>query len=252
MPSEVHVLLISGGCLTPRHFQALATLLSSHGYTVSNPRLASNSILPPANSFQIDRDLVRDIVKEKTDAGKEIIVVMHSYGGLVGTDAMTGMGVKERKARGQSGGVKWLAYMAALMPVIGERIIDIRKLEEGFVEDHTHTHSFVTDLVLFPKNPAPGFYHDLTDQEQKMWTEELTGFSHDAQRKNCQYEAWREIDVAYLLCEQDRAVPPEVQKTMIDRVRGFGIDVQETRCNSSHCPFLSQPETVVAWINKLR
>lgn len=52
-----------------------------------------------------DTAALRDELTTLTDAGKDIIMVVHSYGGMVGTNAVQGFGYADRAAAGQSGGV---------------------------------------------------------------------------------------------------------------------------------------------------
>jgi hypothetical protein len=41
---------------------------------------------------------------------------------------MAGLGIKDRVTAGLKGGVKWMAYMTALVPVKGETLMDTRQL----------------------------------------------------------------------------------------------------------------------------
>lgn len=52
-----------------------------------------------------DTAALRDELTTLADAGKDIIMVVHSYGGMVGTNAVQGFGYADRAAAGQSGGV---------------------------------------------------------------------------------------------------------------------------------------------------
>ena len=49
------------------------------------------------------------------DRGDDIVVVMHSFGGLPGSAAIEGLGKDERQKQGQKGGVMGLVYLAALL-----------------------------------------------------------------------------------------------------------------------------------------
>ena len=45
----------------------------------------------------------------------EIVLVMHSYGGVVGSSAAKGFWRKERKEKGKDGGIIHLVYIAAIV-----------------------------------------------------------------------------------------------------------------------------------------
>lgn len=62
---------------------------------------------------------------ELIDAGKEVAVVMHSYGGVVGTEALHGLGQENNKASGKAGGVKRMIYMTAFIPQLGQSLAGI-------------------------------------------------------------------------------------------------------------------------------
>ena len=58
------------------------------------------------------------------------------------------------------------------------------------------------------------------------------------------HESFREVPVMYLLCEQDQALPVEVQRMMVRRIEEAGVEnVVLESCGGSHSPFLSMPET---------
>jgi len=56
---------------------------------------------------------MRKYVGDLVDSGRTVTVVMHSYGGQVGTNALYDMGVESRSRENLSGGVSLLIYMCA-------------------------------------------------------------------------------------------------------------------------------------------
>lgn len=56
--------------------------------------------------------------------GKDIVMVCHSYGGVVASAASEGYGQKNRSAAGEDGGVIMLAYMTAFAMPAGESLLD--------------------------------------------------------------------------------------------------------------------------------
>lgn len=64
-----------------------------------------------------DATLIRsELTKLVEDLGKDVIVVMHSYGGVVGTEAVhESLAKKIRKGKGLPGGVLALLYMCAFL-----------------------------------------------------------------------------------------------------------------------------------------
>ncbi|KAJ3526334.1 hypothetical protein NM208_g11242 [Fusarium decemcellulare] len=247
--SKPTILLVSGAAHTPKHFEPLMHLLESSGYAVHNPRLPSNAIYPPENSHYRDIDVAREIAEQLAHQGKRIIVLMHSYGGIVGTNGLAGLGLEERARKGLNGGIEWLAYMAAIVPAKGEMASDTAALGGG--PGITLNTTIIDNRISVVENPEKMFYHDLSPEALKSALAELTAFSTHPPTVTVRNEAWRYIRVSYLKCDEDRAIPPKTQQAMIDRVVSMGVDVDVTSCNASHSPFLSQPQTVVDWITSL-
>lgn len=59
-----------------------------------------------------------------TDAGKNVVMVCHSYGGVVASVAAEGFGYKDRSAAGLSGGVIMLVYMTAFAAPAQTSLLD--------------------------------------------------------------------------------------------------------------------------------
>lgn len=57
--------------------------------------------------------------------GKDIVVLMHSYGGMYGSQAVQGLSKKEREQAGKKGGVIALIYVSAVTPVKGKTTLDM-------------------------------------------------------------------------------------------------------------------------------
>lgn len=59
-----------------------------------------------------------------TDAGKDVVMVCHSYGGVVASTAVEGYGYADRVAAGLSGGVIMLVYMTAFAAPAQTSLLD--------------------------------------------------------------------------------------------------------------------------------
>ena len=68
-----------------------------------------------------DAALIRSELSKLVEGeGRNVIVVMHSYGGIVGTEAVdASLAKKPREEKGLPGGVLRLLYMTALLLPIG-------------------------------------------------------------------------------------------------------------------------------------
>ena len=66
-----------------------------------------------------DAQAVRDQVVSLIDKSREVIMLLQSYGGAVGIEAVKGLFGSERATRGLKGGVVHLIYMCGLMLQVG-------------------------------------------------------------------------------------------------------------------------------------
>jgi len=96
----------------PWCFQKVGDAVAKAGYTnkfLSLPSVGSNA---PMKHTDEDSDYVREnILKVLDEDKKDVLVVMHSYGGIPGTNASHGLGKEQRKAEGKQTGIVNLAYV---------------------------------------------------------------------------------------------------------------------------------------------
>lgn len=59
-----------------------------------------------------------------TDAGRDVVMVCHSYGGVVASTAVEGYGYADRSAAGLDGGVIMLVYMTAFAAPAQSSLLD--------------------------------------------------------------------------------------------------------------------------------
>ena len=95
--------------------------------------------------------------------------------------------------------------------------------------------------------PARRFYNDLPKDEQDQWAAELRTHPSVAQMTPVTYLAYKYHPVTYLYCENDEALPLQIQKMMVN---GAEVEFQTETCTAGHSPFLSQPETVLNLIKR--
>ena len=65
------------------------------------------------------------------------------------------------------------------------------------------------------------------------------------------YSAWKDFPTTYVLCEEDNALPPTVQKRMIAEAREKGANIEVYRIQSSHSPFLSQTQRMADVVRRV-
>jgi pimeloyl-ACP methyl ester carboxylesterase len=167
--------------------------------------------------------LAEDVVAVRELITGPTILVAHSYGGIVATNAATPDLVRQ------------LVYIDSFLPDVGESLgggepppyLDFR--DDGTFGVRTET---VVDLFLQDCDPAAvdGAVARLTRQTSAAVSSVTTR------------AAWREIPSSYLVCAEDRATLPEVQRAQARRA-GRVVELP-----TGHHPMLSRPELVAAAI----
>lgn len=107
------IILVHGAYHQPEHFDVVAKHLDEAGFKVVRPRLPSVGMSSdPGGALHLDAGAVRDALHEEIiQQGNDVVLVMHSYGGLAGSK---GYGMFQTgRAMAKSHGVRRLVYLAA-------------------------------------------------------------------------------------------------------------------------------------------
>ncbi|KAF3491060.1 uncharacterized protein GIQ15_00577 [Arthroderma uncinatum] len=225
------ILIIHGAWQHPAYYQTFVQVLQSRGYETHCPRLPScGGQIPPTKSLKDDVEFIRNFTAELADSGRLIDVIMHSYGGIVGTDALCGFGIEDRVKRGVKG-----------QSLVG--IFEGQSLPTVEINEETK--------LISATSPIPMFYNDLPDEEAEYWVKQMVVHPHSAQSTPVGNEAFRELPVTYIICENDKGILPEVQQMMVDKIKAVGVNVRVERCTGSHSPFLSMPHGTADIIDKI-
>jgi pimeloyl-ACP methyl ester carboxylesterase len=120
MTTRPAIVISPGAFCPPVLYEDVASVLRSSGYEVHivSHRSIGTPYSPPPTMYD-DAAQIHDLLVSLADQGKEVVLVMHSYGGMPGTEAVKGVSILERKAQGKPGGVSHLLYVAALIAEVG-------------------------------------------------------------------------------------------------------------------------------------
>lgn len=118
------ILLIPGAWHQGEAWKPVTNILQEQGYYVEPVTLPSAGG-PPSTSVADDAAYIRGNHLESLVAqGREVIIVMHSYGGVPGTESVKGFARKDIAAQGKPGGVIALVYTAAFMIAGGQTLAE--------------------------------------------------------------------------------------------------------------------------------
>jgi pimeloyl-ACP methyl ester carboxylesterase len=245
--SKPTVLLVPGAWHSAEAYDLVVPLLRDEGYPVVTVDLPSVGAEPPVESFDEDVAKVRESVESLVSLGTFVVVVLHSYSGICGGQAMRGLGISDRRAMGQDGGVLRLVYIAAV--ALPEGVSFMTGLEEFKKPDFR-----ISDdgLRAWADGARHDFYNDLSDEEAAVWTAKLRHHSWKTFQSVITYAAWKHMPTTFVICENDQSFVPEAQRMLIKRatdIEPTAFDVVE-RLQSSHSPFLSMPSEVVRIVRR--
>jgi alpha-beta hydrolase superfamily lysophospholipase len=113
MPKPV-IVIVPGAWHRPKHYQKLINALADVGYEAVGVTLPSVDSSPPLPSWDQDAAETRRVIMEYLDAGKDVILIGHSFGGVAMSEAVKGLGKEDREKTGLKGSVIRLVYMCAM------------------------------------------------------------------------------------------------------------------------------------------
>jgi len=217
------IVLVHGGFVDGSGWEDVYKSLKKDGYAVG---IVQNPTLSLADDVAVTR---RTIAAQ----GKPVVLVGHSYGGAVITEA------------GNDPKVAGLVYIAAFAPDKGESVASLIKdpppgapippilpPQAGFLflDASKFAASFAADV---PKDKA-----DFMAQSQVPW-------SLEALNGAVTQPAWRTKPSWYLVATDDKMIPPEAQRSMSKRAGSTVVEVK-----GSHAIYVSRPDAVAALIEQ--
>ena len=221
--ATANVVLVHGGFVDGSGWRAVYDLLTQDGYHVA-------VVQNPTLSLQGDAAATRLIIDAQDGP---VVLVGHSYGGAVITEAGTDQNVAA------------VVYIAAFAPDAGE---SVNTLIAGFPSD-------VPGPPILP--PKDGFlfldrekFHasfagDLPAEEAAFMADSQVPWGVDALGGAITEPAWRIRPSWYLSPPEDRMSPPPAQRAMSERA-----DSTTTEVAGSHAIYQSQPAAVAALIKQ--
>lgn len=112
-----------GAWLTPVVFDAVRGRLDTLGYPSECPAHPSIGAEPPSLTLEDDVASLRRVLTTLADEGKDIVLVAHSYGGVVASTASEGLVKHVRAESGKLGGIVKVVYLAAFALDKGQSLL---------------------------------------------------------------------------------------------------------------------------------
>ena len=217
------VVLVHGGFVDGSGWQGVYDLLKQAGYKVS-------VVQNPTMSLEGDVAATRQVIDAQDEP---VILVGHSYGGAVITEA------------GTHPNVAALVYIAGFVPDKGESVNTLIANPPPGAPVPPILPPQVGFLLLDREKFAASFAGDLPAEQAAFMADSQVPWGVGALGGSITEPAWRTKQSWYLLTTEDRMIPPPAQRSMSERA---GSTVVEA--TGSHAIYVSQPAAVAALIEQ--
>jgi len=229
-PAKPTIVLVHGAFADSSGWNSVASRLLKDGYPVI---AFSNPLRGPA----ADGAYLRQFL---TTIEGPVVLVGHSYGGVVITNAATG-----------NPQVKSLVYVAAYAPAEGETVAAANHLGGGHTEvtEHLVLRPFPGaapndgDAYIDPAHFGRLFAQDLPRRTTDVMAAMQRPGALAALGTPSGTPAWKSIPSWYLVAKQDRIIPPEAERAMAKRAGSRTVQI-----NSSHVAMMSHPGVVAKMV----
>ncbi|KAJ5998661.1 hypothetical protein N7451_006471 [Penicillium sp. IBT 35674x] len=228
------ILLIPGSCNQGIIYDHVAAILRSQGYPVEPITLPSQGG-PSSSTMYDDSEYIRqNYLKGLVAQGREIIIVMHSYSGLPGTECIKGFARKDRLAQDLNGGIVGLLYISSLVVLAGNSIVDLNPMLES--------QATIDGNELWPKNARDMFFNDLDDDVAEKYLAKIVYQAVPSFHTPLTYEGYRSVPTSYLVCTKDATILPVHQLAQTAMLGEGGIRTYSV--DAGHFPMLGKPQAV--------
>jgi pimeloyl-ACP methyl ester carboxylesterase len=248
MSHKPTLVLVPGAWHSTDTWNKISSLLKAQQYKcvpVALPSTAGNA----SATFGEDIEAVRESIIAETTHGRDVVVVVHSYGGAVGQSAIKGLTRPKQDspslANDSSGHVIGLAVMASGFGQTGVSFIDGLG---GKPPPSWRTDPSGFAIIVVP--PRELFYHDLSEEEGDYWVSKLEKQSLKSLMEGGEhsYSGWMDVPVWFLATTEDKAFPVQAQRMLAQAAKDAGGDITMREVESSHSPMLSRPKETVDFI----
>jgi pimeloyl-ACP methyl ester carboxylesterase len=213
---------------------------------ISTPSVGRKEGRPPA-TMSDDAQEISNVVSKLLDEGKNVVLMTHSYGGIPGTESLKTISREAREKEGKDGGVDKIVYLTSMVlqpgtsnfEAFGGALPDFLTMEDDYMTLDAEVNASLT-------------FSDVPAEQALELAKQMDVHSTPSFKEKLTYPGYNDVEVHYIVCEQDLVIPPVFQRGMIEGIKAStGRDVTVHTLESGHVPISSQPENTSKIIEKV-
>lgn len=221
MAAAIGIVLVHGGFVDGSGWRGVYNILKKDGYSVS-------VVQNPTLSLEGDAAATRQVINQLPGP---VILVGHSYGGAVITEAGT-----DPKVAG-------LVYITAFAPDKGESVNTLIANPPPGAPVPPIVPAGVGYLLLDRAKFAASFAADVDPTEAAFMADSQVPWGVAALNGPVTNPAWKVKPSWYLVAKDDHMIPPAAQRRMAKRADATVVEV-----SGSHAVYVSDPSSVATLI----
>ncbi|KAI1110151.1 Alpha/Beta hydrolase protein [Nemania sp. NC0429] len=239
------VVLVPGAFGTPAGFEKMLPYLDGlQTHPGSYP--SCNPADPMSASCSGDISALRGTLLSLLDQQRDLIILAHSYGGVVAGGAAKGLDKVSRATHGQTSAVLGLIYVAGNITLDGESLFEaVGGAYPPFIKEHKPSRG----LALI--EPAMEILYNDCDPDPAL-ENAMTPHALRAFETRASAPAWQDGGFdgrrVYIRTARDNCNPPVLQDAWIEK---SGVSWDVVNFETGHMPFISQPEALAAQVIRL-
>ena len=219
----VSIVLVHGGFVDGSGWESLYKILRKDGYPVS---IVQNSTISLSDDVAVTKRIIA------AQSG-HVILVGHSYGGVVITEA------------GNDPKVAGLVYIAAFVPDNGESVSTLIKDPPPGAPVPPILPPVDGYLFLDKAKFAASFAADVPSERAAFMADSQVPWGVEALNGTISEAAWKTKPSWYLVATDDQMIPPAAQRLMSKRAGSTVVEIA-----GSHAIYESQPHAVAKLIEQ--
>jgi pimeloyl-ACP methyl ester carboxylesterase len=218
--TNMNIVLVHGTYVDGSSWSKVIPILQNAGHKVIAVQLPLHSLADDIATVKRAIDLV----------GAPVILVGHSYGGIVITDAAY-----------NNSNVKGLVYIAAFAPDEGQSLgnfVDLKKFPKGLLVFDKGGFVYIN-----PEAFGQVIAQDADPAQAKVIAAAQKPFNQSILAEKSGPPAWKQLPSWYQVSENDHAIPPDAERLFAKQINATTISLP-----SSHASPLSHPNEVAQLI----